>query len=245
MTRAQLLAVALVTLATASAHADELADPYVYQRAGGGGEAWTVELDSAVGTRETVDGVEEALHVRRALLDGRLLLSASGGVLLDARSGDVSASGGALEGAWQLADVGAGVRLTLTGGWAHDYRGADLARARALLGRRFGRLDVTASSTFEVPFASDRDAVDVILGAGVAYRLAPSLHAGVEAVGEDLEGFFAAEEAEGGARLLFGPTLAWRVGAVDLRVNAGGVLQATGQETRSGWLGRLVLATSF
>jgi hypothetical protein len=35
----------------------------------------------------------------------------------------------------------------------------------------------------------------------------PSFHAGVELIGEDLEGFWEEEEAEGGARLLIGPSL--------------------------------------
>jgi hypothetical protein len=45
------------------------------------------------------------------------------------------------------------------------------------------------------------------------------LRAGVEAIGEDLEGFWEADEAEGGARVLVGPSLhvappnqRWQVG---------------------------------
>ena len=42
---------------------------------------------------------------------------------------------------------------------------------------------------------------------GWAARVTPSWAFGVEAIGEDLEGFWDPEEAEGGARLLVGPSM--------------------------------------
>jgi len=59
----------------------------------------------------------------------------------------------------------------------------------------------------EKAFAKDRDEIDVITSLGVHYRLSGSLYGGVEAVGEDMEGFWDDEEAEGGAKLLVGPSL--------------------------------------
>jgi hypothetical protein len=41
---------------------------------------------------------------------------------------------------------------------------------------------------------------------GWAQRRTSAVSLGVEAIGEDLEGFWEAEEAEGGARLLAGPS---------------------------------------
>ncbi|MEP6593334.1 MAG: hypothetical protein ABJC51_06555, partial [Acidobacteriota bacterium] len=60
---------------------------------------------------------------------------------------------------------------------------------------------------FQKPFATGRDAVDLITSVGWAARLTPTLSIGVEAIGEDLEGFWDPSEAEGGARLLAGPSL--------------------------------------
>jgi hypothetical protein len=60
---------------------------------------------------------------------------------------------------------------------------------------------------FQKPFSSERDSVDLITSAGWARKLAHGVSLGVEVIGEDLEGFWDSEEAEGGARLLVGPSL--------------------------------------
>ena len=60
---------------------------------------------------------------------------------------------------------------------------------------------------FEKPFSAERDAVDLITTFGVARRVSSALHVGVEAIAEDLEGFWENAEAEGGARLLVGPSI--------------------------------------
>jgi len=56
-------------------------------------------------------------------------------------------------------------------------------------------------------FSANRDAVDIVSSIGFQHRFLGSLYGGFEAVGEDLEGFWDPEEAEGGAKLLFGPSL--------------------------------------
>lgn len=60
---------------------------------------------------------------------------------------------------------------------------------------------------FEKVFEEDRDAIDIITSIGVHYRFAGGFYGGIEAVGEDLEGFWDDEEAEGGAKLMVGPSL--------------------------------------
>lgn len=60
---------------------------------------------------------------------------------------------------------------------------------------------------FEKAFSSSRDDIDLITSLGFHHRVAGSLYAGIEAIGEDLEGFWDKEEAEGGAKLLLGPSV--------------------------------------
>jgi hypothetical protein len=60
---------------------------------------------------------------------------------------------------------------------------------------------------FEKAFASNRDGIDLVTSVGFHHRVAGILYAGIEAVGEDLEGFWEADEAEGGAKLLVGPSI--------------------------------------
>jgi len=57
------------------------------------------------------------------------------------------------------------------------------------------------------PFDKDRDGVDVISSIGIHRQVSGAFFAGIEAVGQDLEGFWETDEAEGGARLLVGPSL--------------------------------------
>ncbi len=59
----------------------------------------------------------------------------------------------------------------------------------------------------EKEFEEGRDAIDIITSIGVHYRFTRSFFGGIEAIGEDLEGFWDEEEAEGGAKLMVGPSL--------------------------------------
>lgn len=113
-----------------------------------------------------------------------------------------------LEGSWRLSDgERQGVDLGLAFGFGRDFRDTWFPRVRLYLGAQTGRLQFRAGVVAEFPLAEGRDDVDVVMSAAAAYRLSESWALGVEAAGEDLEGFFEEHEAEGGARLLLGPTL--------------------------------------
>ena len=60
---------------------------------------------------------------------------------------------------------------------------------------------------FEKAFSKTRDDIDLVSSIGFQHRIAGAVFAGFEAVGEDLEGFWEADEAEGGAKLLIGPSI--------------------------------------
>jgi hypothetical protein len=86
-------------------------------------------------------------------------------------------------------------------------------------------------------FAANRDAIDIITSIGFHYRLYGGLFAGFETVGEDLEGFWDQEEAEGGAKLLVGPSLnmTTKDSKMSFSVSGGPVFYATqNQATNSG-----------
>ena len=98
--------------------------------------------------------------------------------------------------------------LALGLGVRHESEGINVLLGRVAAGRRVAdawRLD--GNVVFEKPFSTGRDAVDLLTSFGVARRLVSAVHVGVELIGEDLEGFWEEEEAEGGARLLVGPSL--------------------------------------
>lgn len=56
-------------------------------------------------------------------------------------------------------------------------------------------------------FEDGSDAIDIITSVGFHYRFANGFYGGIEAIGEDLEGFWDNEEAEGGAKLMVGPSI--------------------------------------
>jgi hypothetical protein len=60
---------------------------------------------------------------------------------------------------------------------------------------------------FQKPLTVGRETVDLTTSMGWTARVTSSWAFGVEAIGEDLEGFWDPEEAEGGARLLVGPSV--------------------------------------
>lgn len=121
-----------------------------------------------------------------------------------------------------LADVFSSTSPTVLAfgiGAAREYSRQALALGRIVLGYRTSRWDMmsnvrleramgqAATSTNGAPI--ERDGIDVITTAGVTRALTPALRVGLEAVGEDLEGLFDEEEAEGGAKLMVGPTVGY------------------------------------
>ena len=117
--------------------------------------------------------------------------------------------------------IGMGVR--------HESQGINVLLGRVATGRQFTDWRLDGNLLFEKPFSAGRDPVDLITTMGVARRLTPALYGGVEAIGEDLEGFWEKEEAEGGARLLIGPSLrlAPRNGRWQLGLAGGPIFHAT------------------
>jgi hypothetical protein len=85
---------------------------------------------------------------------------------------------------------------------------------RVLIGRALARADVgggrlQGSLVLERALSSpfQRDAADVVTSVGWSRRMSDRIAIGVEGIGQDLEGFWNPAEADGGARLLVGPSL--------------------------------------
>ena len=100
-----------------------------------------------------------------------------------------------------------GLSLGVGLGIRRDYSNVYSMLSRVTVSYEASRWKAGGNLLLEKAFAKDRDEIDVITSLGVHYRLSGSLYGGVEAVGEDLEGFWDDEEAEGGAKLLVGPSL--------------------------------------
>jgi hypothetical protein len=190
----------------------------------------TVNLDSGFGARafDVTDsdrpehrfGIQVALGHRFTFL-GRI------GVSSDERDVRSSQQGELLFGLVESPERQGSVAVGL--GMRHESMGTNVLLGRIAAGRSFSLWRLDGNALFEKPFSTERDAVDLITSFGLSRQLLSFLRAGVEVIGEDLEGFWEADEAEGGARVLVGPsihlappTARWQVG-----VAGGPMLHAT------------------
>jgi hypothetical protein len=168
----------------------------------------TVHVDTSIGdqtfTATNADSLEQRIGVQAAFPNGVTLLARIG---MSTDEQDVRTS----QQAEVLYSVIRSARsqgsLAVGMGIRHESAGTDVLLGRVAAGRAFNAWRLDGNAVFEKPFASGRDAMDLITTAGLARRLSSAVHAGVEFIGEDLEGFWEADEAEGGARALVGPSI--------------------------------------
>lgn len=202
--------------------------PFLFSVTTAGSEARgaNVHVDVGVGAREFVfdgdQGVAQTLGVQAAIGHGVTVIASASTAL-----GDAAASGRGAGAGEVLVDVlrGPGRRTTLAvgGGVRHEYLGTNAALMRLVTGLDLGKTRLLGNVLLEKPLAAGRDTVDVITTLGWMRSLNEALAVGVEAIGEDLEGFWEADEAEGGARLLVGPSLQLRRDKWRLTVGGGPV----------------------
>jgi hypothetical protein len=171
-------------------------------------QKWTVHYDAGYGDRTTqpfgFDGMEQHLGVQGALGQGFTLLGQAG---LGLGEGSQTRTTADLELLKDVLGAGHGLRLAVGLGLRREWEGTNVALGRVSLGHTFSASSLFSNLRFERAFETGRDGIDLILTAGWLHRLGSAVHLGVEAVGEDLEGLWEAEEAEGGAKVFFGPSI--------------------------------------
>ena len=107
-------------------------------------------------------------------------------------------------------------------GFLHEYSGTNVLMGRAIIGRQFTTWQVYSNLIFEHAFSVGRDPFDLMTTVGFSYNLSDDLKAGIEAVGQDLEGFWESDEAEGGATLYIGPSLNYTIPGTAFSITFGG-----------------------
>ena len=151
---------------------------------------------------DTANQPEQRLGVQASY--GRLTFLGRLGVATDGSSYQSSQSGEVL---YSLLRPGGPLSVASGGGVLHEPDGVNVLLARVVAGRITDAWRLDGNLLFQKALAPGRDAVDLITSVGWARKLPRGVSLGVEAIGEDLEGFWSADEAEGGARLLAGPSL--------------------------------------
>lgn len=208
----------------------EMENYYVYQGgrllpAGGGGMEWA----GMMGTREARPfgnrGFEQRVGARYGLND-RLSVEGWGGALIYESEVHYGVAGEVTVGV--LEEDRHGMDLRVGAGYLMDYQDVPTPWVRVTAGRDYGLWNTVGTALFEIPRAEDRDEVDVILGGAVSYPVTRHSRLGLELIAEDLEGYWEEEEAEGGAKLLFGPTLWVSMNqSLELKFNAAVVTNLT------------------
>lgn len=100
-----------------------------------------------------------------------------------------------------------GFRLGLGLGINRDYSDVKSLLSRVTLAMEEFRWKFGGNLLFEKALSSERDNIDIITSLGFHYQLVGNFYGGFEAVGQDLEGLWNDQEAEGGTKVFIGPSL--------------------------------------
>lgn len=165
---------------------------------------YDVGLGERAFQRDSSSQPEQRVGVHVTL--GRLTFLGRFGISDVGSSYHSSQSGEAL---YSLIAPGRQIALAAGGGMLHEAEGVNVLLARVIAGRNTNTSRLYGNLLFQKPLSNriERDAVDLVTSIGWARKFTHGVSLGAEAVGEDLEGFWDAQEAEGGARLLVGPSV--------------------------------------
>lgn len=219
-----------------------------------------VDYDVGVGEHtfesDTENGPEQRIGVQASLgrwtLLGRVGMTSAAGDYHASQQGEVLYS--------LFTRPSNGVAFAAGGGLLREADGIDVALVRLVVGSDHETWRLHGNLMLQKPLAANRDAVDMVTTAGWGHRVSDSVSVGVETIGEDLEGFWDSTEAEGGARILAGPSVhigsprrAWQLSAAggpmlhagDTGRSSGAVRDLPPQTARLGYALRISFASHF
>lgn len=171
---------------------------------------WNLNYSGSVGKRAAgpfgYDGVDQQLSLK-GYLGNRFTLLANAAIGFSRMGGTASA-----QQAEVIRDViggkkELGARMGLGFGISRDWDHVNSVFSRFVAAYDAASWKILGNMRFEKAFSSLRDKVDLTTSLGFHHKIAGNLFGGFEMVGEDLEGFWETDEAEGGAKMLLGPSL--------------------------------------
>jgi hypothetical protein len=98
------------------------------------------------------------------------------------------------------------VSMAAGGGVLREPDGVTVLLARVIAAHDAPTWRLHGNVVFQKPLDPTRDALDVAFTSGWCHTVGNGVALGIEEVAEDLEGFWDPREAEGGARILIGPS---------------------------------------
>ncbi len=142
-----------------------------------------------------------------------------------------------------LTPPSAHLRLAVRAAGLREAEGDYGAQVTAIGSWDAGPVRFAGNVQAEKVFAASRDKIDVLVTAGTSWAMSEHVRVGAEYVGQDLEGLYQRDEAEGGARHMVGPDLALDLDDGRYQLVAAGGFGLTRDTPRA--LFRLELAASF
>lgn len=171
---------------------------------------WNIHYSGSYGERTNgqfgYDGLGQQFSVK-GYLGSRFTLYATAAIGF-ANSGGVTSAEQAevirdLIGGKGITGFRLGAGLGLSRDWSNT--GSAISRITASFDRTNWRM--AGNLRFEKAFDQSRDKLDFITSFGYQHRVSNVLYLGIEALGQDLEGFWEKDEAEGGAKVMIGPSI--------------------------------------
>jgi hypothetical protein len=225
------LALTLLSARSAMAQGADSARPYVFMItpvSNATGRPWVAAIETGFARQAFQplggEGMGEAVTLQ-APLTRALSLVVRGGAAIDAGTTRSSFEGELRAVTHPLG--GTRTYLSFGAGAVRGYDATNALRVRVGAGQSFARSRLDADVALERPLSTGRDAVDVVTALGWMRAMRPGMQLGLEAVGQDLEGFWNRDEAEGGARIYAGPSALLRFGTWQLGATAGPVVRAS------------------
>jgi len=218
----------IFSVCASAAHAQERSFLFTMTQAGLN-EPSFVHYDAAYGRQNFEpfsDGIEQNLGLQENFGE-TFTLSAYLGMALNNRTTGTDEQAELLGRILRASETGIDFSAGL--GFRHEYSGTDVLLGRMIAGREFARWQTYANLVFEHAFTAGRDPVDLTTTLGFSRSITNVLRLGVEAVGQDLEGFWDPDEAEGGAVVFVGPdaSLSLPGSPWNLLVGGGAIIRAT------------------
>ncbi|TCC88579.1 hypothetical protein EZ428_18230 [Pedobacter frigiditerrae] len=171
---------------------------------------WNLQFAGSYGRRATgqfgYDGLGQQLGIKGSL-GNRFTIS--GSLALGFANTGKTASAQQLE---IIRDIIGGKKSSgfrLGGGLGIGRDWSNVKSASGRIAASFDKMNwrMIGNLRFEKAFDSSRDKLDFITSFGIHRQLAKTWFVGLEAIGQDLEGFWEKDEAEGGAKLMVGPSV--------------------------------------
>ncbi len=173
---------------------------------------WNLNYSGSYGERTSgpfgYDGVDQNFAVK-GYLGNRFTLYANAAIGFARTGGVNSAQHGEVIRNFIGGKTESGPKVGVGLGLSRDWDGVGAAFSRIAAAWNSSKWRLGGNLLFEKAFSKSRDGFDFTTTVGFQHRITGAVFLGVEAVGQDVEGFWKGDEAEGGAKLLVGPSLSY------------------------------------